>query len=243
MIKHAFLLLFLSASLASAAISRVQSATNSANASATLTLTFGSNFTPGNIVLVAVGHNAGAPRITEAAGITATMYWIGSTNTANSNLFLVHILSSGVNSLTITQQVGTNAISAVGAEYTGTNIVTDMQAATSGSSTNPASGATATTSQANELWVGVACTRNTNGGANVFTAYQNGFAEVAEANTSIATSLIDRAVTLMERFVTSTGAATASATSSVNTNWSCLVLTFYESPTAAGTGAVKIPSI
>lgn len=243
MIKTAVLALLLSASLAQGAITRVQSAEIAGNNVTTLTLTFGSNLTPGNVVIVGTGNTGTSQgRLTDNTAYTWTEYPIFGANSVNLAIWIVRITGAGLNTLVFT--VGTQQMSLVGAEYSSTNrLMLELQASASGSSTTAASGPTATTAQANELWVGAASTRcTTAGGTDQFTAYQNGFTEVAQTTSTNGTSNTDRSLTLMERFATSTGTANASATCN-NNNWAAGVLTFYELASSSGAATTAIPSI
>lgn len=214
-------------------ITRVQSTTASTGAStatSSVTLTFGSNFTVGNVVAIAVGTGTSnaIPVPTSTATINWTMYWLGGANSTPAWIVLCEIQAGSSNAITLTS-TSTSAgsasciIAAVGAEYSGVRYEFESALGATATSTSPASGAAATTTVANEVWLGAINTRNTNGGGSFYTSPTNSGAIVAQVCTSVNTANTDRAVMLWERIVSSTGTPNAGATAGSSGVWVALV--------------------
>lgn len=246
-IKSLSLLLVLTLALSStqAAITRVQSQTANTGATASntnLNLVFGAAPTAGNIVVLAVaaGNVAGGCNVT---GTNIEFYVENVMGSGGCPIFLVigRVFASASATITVNPSSG-GAIAIAGAEYSGSGLLRlDKVQWAVGSSTSAASGATATTTTANELWVGALGHRNTNG--STFSAPTNSFSIVGQTNTTINTSNNDRSVALVERIVSSTGTANAGATISVTGNWGAFVATFEETPSTTTNAPTRIPSI
>lgn len=241
MIKRILLLLLLSASLSEAAIVRVQSkaANTAATNAATLAITLDATPTAGNYIVVGVANTSASSfvRGAEQAGIT----WLDYNATSSSQggcTILFGRVSAAIASATITLTIGSSqAVSAVAVEYSAVNLKPDKMVSASATSTSPASGATATTSSDNELWIGVIAAQSTN--SNTLSSPTNSFSIVAQTNTTNGTTNLDRNCAVLERIVSATGTANAGGTLAASKAWVALTMTFDESPVAAG----RIPSI
>lgn len=148
-------------------------------------------------------------------------------------IFIGKVFTGASATSTITM-VGTSPIAAVAAEYSGVTNALDRGSIATNTGTSAASGATGTTSAANELWIGGIVHRNTNGAT--FSAPTNSFSIVGQTNTTSGT-VNDRSACLLERIVSSTGTADAGATISASGVWIAQALTFPE-PTAGGSGLI-----
>ncbi len=216
------------------AITRVQSKT--ANTAATnttsLTLTFDATPTAGNVIILAVTAGTASnaiSRMTDQTGITWQNY--PSTQAPGTTTILGRIASSIASATVTINNTATSPIAVVGVEYSGINIRPDKQKQANGTSTSAASGATETTTSANELWVGAMSARGQN--ANTMSAPTNSFSIVAQTNTTNGTSNADVTCGFLERIVTSTGTANAGVTITSNT-WMAQVMTFEEVSSVAG---------
>lgn len=208
------------------AIARVQSKTANSGASlaTTVSVTLDATPTAGNILVVSYaalfGLSAGSPFVT-CSGVTFSTYvWIGS-GTLVGVLAVGRVLSGA--SATITANAGSGGNAIVAAEYSGSNIVADVYAAATNTSTSAASGDTAATNAAAELWVGALAARN----AITYSSPTNSFSIVGQDKSSVGTAN-DRAAALLERIVSSTGTANAGATLSASNVWTAQVLTLKE---------------
>lgn len=218
------------------AITRVQSktATSGGTNGTSLALTFDSTPTAGNTLVIAAACTGTTSllKMADQTGLT----WLGFTGPINNGTQMIFVgrVASSIASATVTlTSPASQALVLVGAEYHGTNMRPDKAVSASGNSASPASGATETTSNANELWVGAISVRGTN--ANTIGTYTNSFTEVGQTNTTNGTTNNDRTVALTERIVTSTGTANSGATVTSNF-WVAVALTFEETPTAAASG-------
>lgn len=241
-INRALFLLLASVALCQATIARVQSkAANTAGTNATtLALTFDATPTAGNIVVI-VAQNAGSNLPMWMAAQNGIAWLDNEQIIGNgSSAIFVGRISSTIASATVTITMSTaQPIAAVGVEYSGTAIRVDKTVYANGNSTSAASGATETTVNANELWVGLVGVRGTN--ANTISSPTNSFSIVAQTNTTNGTSNADRTVGFLERIVTSTGTANAGGTVTSNL-WTAQAMTFEETPTTTA-GSTSIPSI
>lgn len=242
--KLVLLVLAFGVSLSQAAITRVQSKTaNSGSAGVTSqSVVLDSAPTAGNyIVLVAVSGITAAPEDRFTVDNTSGIIWTGKLYSSANNVIILMMLGrvfSGA-SATITVSIATSSrVAMVAAEYSGTNLRLDKEMAATGSSTSLASGATATTANANELWVGGMGQRASS--AITFSSPTNSFSIVGQTTSTGTATNNERAAALLERIVTSTGTANAGVTSDQNFQWAAMAMTFEETPTGATT---TIPSI
>jgi len=239
MIKALFFL-FLTCALCPAAITRVQSKTgNTAGASGTtLAVTLDSTPTAGNIIVVAACYfGTSSTPGPGAATLSATnVVWMMASpavqpgSQCNVTLSVGRVFASPGSVVTLTF-VSAGGAAMVAVEYSGASVTFDKFASAIGSSAAAASGATATTANANELFVGAIGSRGTNG--VTFSAPTNSFSIVGQDKSSLNTSA-DRSVAFLERIVTSTGTPDAGATISASNIWVSQVLTIEQAAAAGG---------
>lgn len=222
------------------AIARVQSATNQSSTSvATLTATLGAAPTNGNIVIAAASFLGTASQVGDSGAWAATgITWMkvvtlaqGASSTQLS-LAIGRVRASASASIVFTCDQ-TGGIAMAVAEYSGASLNFDKFVSGLGSSTAPASGATATTEAANELWIGAISHRATSGGT--FSSPTNSFTIVGQAKSTLGTTS-DRSICLLERIVSATGTANAGATVSPTGTWIAQALTIEQAAVAAGGG-------
>lgn len=205
------------------AITFVQSktATTAAVNAATQDLVFDATPTQGNIIAVAASTSGSMPAIT-GTGIDFYAVYRTGVNAVATTLSIGWVQASPSATITATC-IAAVPISVVAAEYTGISLSLDQAVTAVGSSTSPSTGASDTTLQANELWLGAIGVRNT-GPGTIFSLPLNSFAIVDQVNSSTAVSNADRAVVLLSRIVSATGTITAACTSSVNNNWAAVAI-------------------
>jgi hypothetical protein len=216
------------------AIARVQSKTaNTGGSTATsLNIVFDSTPTAGNIVVLAVATNSGNPTITPSN----TYSWLSVQQILSANgtfltVFVGKVFSSASATITVTMASATT-IAIAGAEYSGVDVNLDREAGTTGTSTSPDTGATGTTSSANQLWFAGIAHRNTNGAT--FSSATGGFSIVGQDKTSVGTTA-DRSVCLLEQIASATGTPDAGATVSASGSWAAQVLTLKETSSGSST--------
>ena len=220
------------------AITLVQATSGShGTGSTTLTLTFTNPVTAGNMIIVcwqscSTGTNPTLSGIT--IGGSADNFAVVKTET-NSNAGNVAIwadpnCAGGGTSLVITQSGTGGGQSAFAYEVSGlaTSAATDKTAGGTGSSGAWSSGATATTTNANEFWVGMCSSTDGSTMAGPASPWTN-----ETAITQTVSILTVRSVSGYQ-IASSTGAATYSGTSSGNDGWGAAVATFLPS---SGSGA------
>lgn len=147
---------------------------------------------------------------TNASGIT-TEIWYGPG------------VSSGSKSITITQADLRSA--AIVMEYSGlvAPVSTDVVANTTGNSTSPSTGTTASTAQSNELWIGgIGILGSTSTLSNI----TNSFFAVDNEVTTNATTNRNARVYALDRVVTGAGTASSGGTLSASAQWSGAIATF-----------------
>ena len=215
---------------AHATITRVQGNTRGVYASgSSFTVTQSSTPTSGNLNVLTITARVGSGVPATVKSISQTgVVWSKVTN-AGSGAIDVEIWAGVVGSgasasitVTLTGIVGT-AVANV-CEYSGltTSSYLDVTASTFGSSTASDTGTTATTTQANELWVGstgdVTATQSTP--TNGFTLLDG----TATGSTSNA---------FLEKIVSSTGTANSGTTLSSSNAWVGVIATFTATPVSA----------
>lgn len=223
-----------------ATISRVQlkTANTAAATASTLNLVFDTTPTAGNTIVLAIATGLGIQNVT-GTNVEFTYIERVTTNSCIVTLAVGRVFGSASATVTVTTVTAT-AIAIAGAEYTGSGMLrVDKQTTSSGSSTAPNTGTTATTTNAKELWVGALAHRNQNG--DTFTSPTNSFSIVGQTSTTLNTAGNDRTAGLFEQIVSSTGTANAGATVSVTNNWAGAAATLEETPTS--TAQTRIPSI
>lgn len=209
------------------AITRVQSisGTTGATAATTLVLVLPSTPTAGNVIILAVATNANTVTLPYGNNITWTNHLVHATNAVDSSLFIGRVFASASATITITSPQA-NPIAAVACEYSGTNIIADRGSDNTGNSTSASTGTSATTSTANEMWIGALAHRST--GGSTYSAPSNSFAIVDQQTTTVNTTNTDRSVCFLELAVSSTGTASTGATVSVSNNWAGQTMTLRE---------------
>lgn len=214
------------------AIASVQTATANTGASTatTLNIVFGAAPTAGNVLFIACATNGNEPVIASGSGISWNQIPVVAGNTVWGTLLIGRVYSGASATVTVTIQSST-AISLAGAEYSGLSSVLDRTIAAIGSSTTPASGATSTTTDASQLWVGALAARN----AVTFSSPTNSFAIAAQDKTALGTTS-DRSVALLTQIVSSTGTPNAGATIGTSGNWGAIAAAFPATATSAPVG-------
>lgn len=167
---------------------------------------------------------------------------ISGSSLTQAFLFVGRVFSGAGTTITLNAS-GTTVMAAVGAEYTSDRpLRLDRSAVALGSSTTPSSGATQTTSNANEVCFGaLACRLQSSSATGNFTSPGSSYSEILAGGKSSSNNTAgnDREVDLLEKFLTSTGTTTASATVSVSGVWAASLATYEEVPV----GSANIPSV
>lgn len=223
-------------------IARVQFATNSTSVSGnTVSVTLGATPTAGNILVAAVAFFGSASQPGSACAFSSTnVVWMNTQPAAQGGsstslgLGIGRVRSGGSTTVTATiDQAG--GLAFIVAEYSGLSQNFDKFVSAVGSSTSPASGATATTGTANQLWIGAISARATSG--NTFSSPTNSFAIVGQAKSTLGTTS-DRSICLLERIVTATGTPNAGATISPTGAWIAECLTIEELVATSAMGSL-----
>ena len=196
-----------------------------------ITLAMGENTTPGNTLIAVISTRGTAvDMVSGVSGGGAT--WIRAVQSTNYSGNTTEIwYSSNISVATKNIVITLSGISpwsraaAIVMEYTGT-LVLDKVASSTGNSTKPVTGTTATTTQANEFWIGGIGYNNT----NTLNFISNSFSQITNVTNS--TKLY-----ALQRIVTSKGTASTGGTLSNSTNWSGAIATFRTGtpPDKAGT--------
>lgn len=225
------------------AISRVQTKKGNSGAvgGTSLVVTFDAPPTAGNIIIAAACYfgtslapGAGAGSV---SATNITWSYFGSTaaqaaSQGNVMLAIGRVFASPGSAVTLTH-IATGGSAMVLAEYSGVSALFDKSAGANGTGTAAASGATATTEAAVQLWAAVIGSRN----EVTFSSPTNGFSIVDQDKSGLATSA-GRSVALLELIASSTGTPNAGATISASNIWCAQVATFGE-PAAGGGGTVN----
>lgn len=209
------------------AISLVQTTSNFTSSATSLTTpVFGAGNTPGNTIIVAIhGYNgAGNPIATVTDTLGNTYHQVAAPLNYNASawvaIYYAYNIGSGSNAVTVASANAGTQYSIIAREYSGLTTTDPLDktanSGTSGNGTTPSSGATATTTQASELVIGMAA----NWLSYTFTA-GSGYGNIANASDAGNSSL-----GMEDKIVSSTGAQTATFTQSGSWNWGCIVATF-----------------
>ena len=205
------------------AIARVQTAVVAASATATsVGVALGSNVASGNVIVASAKHRTTATGFTDTLShsYSKDVDYIGNDADNEVVIGMANLTSSGACTITFTQS-GSSRIGISLNEYTFSGGATfDKSSTATANNSSLDSGATATTTAADELLVGIGSTSNS---AN-FT-WTNSFTMVGESTTSRHGS--------GDRIVTATGAYNATATLSGSTLWAAAIATYKE---AGGAG-------
>lgn len=212
------------------ALSFKQSTTGGSTTTSPIASTaFGSAVTAGNLIVVTTADTSGATNgvtnVTDTGGNTYTQ--IMDTHGTNGFQMWYAVVATGGSSfqVSVTWDTGfTSKIEFVAQEFQGftgtpTLDVSHFAPASGGTtSTAPNSGATATTSQANELVVGGAQHSGSTSAFSLGTGYTN-LGTVNSASCAVAQE---------SKVVSSTGTQTAAFTIAASREWICGVATFYD---------------
>ncbi len=211
----------------------VQSTSASESGNATPLATTGITTTSGNLLVAGITFDSGTLNtitgVTDSKGNT----WVKAVELDATDLvgiwYAANIVGGSAHTINIAynDSVG-DAISCVVQEFSGiaTSSPLDKTAIADGTSTAPNSGASAATTQADELVVGVAGWFGATTTASLGSGYSN-LAQVAKANASTA---------MESKVVAATGAQTAAFTLAASRDWACAVATFKAASGGGGGG-------
>ena len=211
---------------------RVRSATGNtgANAASTISVNMGTAPANGNTMVAVIStRGTSSSRVSAVTQTGAT--WSRATQTlgtagTTTEIWIAPNVSGASASVSITQASLRSA--AVVMEYSGilTASPLDQTANTTGSSTAPVTGTTATTTLANELWVGgIGFISST----PTLGTIQNTFTSITSSQ-STSTAANNAKVYAIERMVTATGAASSGGTLSPSAQWSGAMITLKAAP-------------
>lgn len=211
------------------AISRVQSASAlSAGSTTSLAVTMGSTPTNGNFMVAIIATNGGTTgRVSSIAQTGAT--WVKAVDVASASctvdIWYAENISSAGTGVTI-NYVASLLNNAIVLEYSGIATSSSLDVTASNTGTYPGtadSGTTATTAQANELWI--AGLDDVQFPSGTWNAPSNSFTEIVEA-ANIFLNLVGE-----EKIVSATGTANTSAgrgSAPLSGNWAGAIATFKE---------------
>lgn len=218
------------------AIAFVQSTTGTNTATPTVTTAFGASVTTGNLIVISVSNDSGLTgqitSITDTGGNTYTL--IGTELAGSSVLGMYYAKNvTGGASFTVTvnwSEVSTGRVTVVAQEFSGcdTSSPLDQTAGTGATGTAVDTGATASTSQADELIVGGV---SYDGVASTLTLGAT-FTNLGQSNKANASAGQESKV------VSSVSTYNATFTIGASRNWEARVATFK----AAGAAAAVKPS-
>lgn len=191
--------------------------------------TWGSNTTTGNTIIVAVAPAVAANNVTSITDSQGNTYVHDVRNTAGAGshpqieIWHAENITGGTTpTITVNWTNSTNC-AWIAREYSGlaTSSTLDKTAGSSGTNNAPSSGATATTSQNDELVIGAVSYPTT----TVTMTAGSGYANASQkGSTGAGTSSL---VAVEDKTVAATGAQTATFSSSeTGNNWNCVVATF-----------------
>lgn len=216
-------------------ITRVQSkaANTGAVSGTTLSVVLDAAPTAGNVLVMAIAGSGTQMRVT-CPNVVWLHLPVNGTSATYSTIAIGRVFSSASATITITG-TSNGGIAAAGAEYSGISNIFDKAIDATSTGTDVASGATATTTTANQLWIGAFAHRASNG--VTYSSPTNGFSIVGQDKTTFGTTS-DRTAALLEKIVSSTGTPDAGATSSASGVWVAQVLTLEELVAAGGGGSI-----
>jgi hypothetical protein len=219
---------------ASPARVRTNTGFSAASTSTSFTVTMSAAPAFGNTLVAVVSTRGNAAnRVTAVTSTGAS--WTRATQSVNSNGSTTEIWSAPVGTLAgtlITFTTTAGRCAAVVSEYSGlltTSSPLDKvnSASSSGNSTTPLTGTTATTTQPAELWLGGIGYRNS---TPVLSAILNSFTSVASVQSTSTTAGNNVKVYALERLVEATGNASSGGTLSATVQWSGAIATFKAGP-------------
>lgn len=216
------------------AISRIQSVGNNAVDVTSLTATW--DFTPVQnrllIVMAAANQTAGDVTFTGPSGYTlATAAVSTSTKVTAATWYKIAGASEGNPQVQIS---AARDMAMIGLEYSGnvTASVIDKQANNSGLGTTSDTGTTATTAQAEELWMGMIAQQT----SATQTSPTNGFSIVGNEVSNNAGGFSRCRVVALEKIVSATGTANTGCTVSASREWVGKMTTYKAAPVTEFSG-------
>lgn len=222
-------LLLLATARAEAAGALVQSRVSAASAATPITLAYTSNNAAGNLLVVVSSTSTTVSGVTD----TRSNAWArcgteATTGSVFGNIWIAHNSIAGANTVSVAFPAGSFGTMAI-AEYSGmlTALACDKTISATGFSTSPSSGATAATTQADEVAVCSLAMENT----SATSAFGGGFVQQQTISAI-------NGVAFADRILSATGAQTCSATLNPARNWATLVATLKAA--AATTGGCQL---
>lgn len=209
---------------------RIQSGTGNtgANTATTFTVNLGTAPQNGNTLIAVISGRTTATDNVSGISTASGTSWTRAVSRTNSNGVSIEIwyttsISNATSTITINT---TNAArtAAIVMEYTGLLYASplDQTGTASGRSTTVSTGTTATTTVANELWIGAF---GLSSSAYTLSSIQNSFTAIGNAVTTNATTGNNANVYALERKVASTGQAFTEATTT-RSQWAGAIATF-----------------
>ncbi|MCW4003969.1 MAG: hypothetical protein NWE95_08685 [Candidatus Bathyarchaeota archaeon] len=207
-------------------ITRIQYKRGTSNQSTTINVTLNNTPTVGNTLIAAIANGSDGGDCHVSSISQSGVSWskirssVSANNVAESEIWLGNVLSSASKNITVnlTQSLYYHICNVC--EYSGLmSSPLDKRASNSGYGNTVDSGTTATTTQANEVWVGSLC--GTSGSAGLSNPTNN-------------FTMLDGALTwsieaaYCEKIVSTTGTANVSATTSGTPAWAGCIATFKE---------------
>lgn len=226
-------------------ITRVQYVSNASTGSGTTSLTTTiAAATSGNLLvaLIATGATTSAGTTTTPTGFTAVLGPITNTSAvpAPVNLYLYYKVSTGGETSVVATNTVTSGVTCQVWEFSAStgwpaNPV-DVSASSSNqaATTTPVTGTTATTAQAEELWIGSVSTNS--GTAITYSLPTNGFTQETTAWAG-ASPFFSPNTAGLYKIVSATGTASSGVTSSISKGFGGFVVAFKDNP-AGGGGAL-----
>ena len=235
----------------SAGIVRVQGpALGVWSSGSTITVTMGSTPTPGNLLIMCVGWRT-SPNLTSITqtGVTWTgggnglqVHKVSAALTTQNDIWLGTAGSGASTSITVNFSSSLSEGVADVCEYSGlaaASTVKDQAAGNTSTSTpHPDSGTTATTTQANELWV-ASLTAHLSGNTVTQSSPTNSFTLLDGADQNY--SGVHYSLGFLERIVSSTGTAQTQVTCAhTPATWVGVIATFIASTASTASGSVHL---
>ncbi len=214
----------------------IQSMVASESGNATPLTTSGMTTTSGGLLVAGITFDSGTLNtitgVTDSKGNTWTKALELDATVLVSLWYTANIIGGSAHTFTVAydDSVG-DAVSCIVQEFSGiaTASPLDKTVVATGTSAAPNSGATAATTQADELVIGFAGYF----GTNVLAAAGSGYGDLAQSNQTNANGAME------SKLVSATGAQTAAFTLASSRDWACICATF---KTAAGGGGGANPA-
>jgi len=202
-------------------ITRVQSASaNSGNAAgASVTITFSSTLTVGNLIVFAICYNNNvAPRLDDAGSPARNRVPCGVARNAGpptlTALGFCPVQTAGT-TMTLQRFDGTNFVGAVvGVEYSGVKLRLDQTTTGAGATSTTEATDTITTTQPNEVVIAAMGTSGQYAAEQTgwLTGITNSFTSILQTSSFVNTAGNDRAVAFLERIVSAPGSYSTGGT-------------------------------